>query len=105
MDSVDLLGGVQHEDAGVGRGDEVDVVDADARTGDRLQLARIGEDFRGHLDAAAADDRVVLRSGGDEVVLFEPELLVVGDATILEEFEALGGDFVGDQHAVAHRFS
>jgi hypothetical protein len=89
---------VGDDDAALGRGGDVDVVDADARAADDLQPVGARDQLRGDLRRAAHDERVVLADAlGDLPVDADVDVEV-----LLEQVDAAGADVLRDQdpHAV-----
>jgi hypothetical protein len=97
---------VHHDDPAPARGLDVDVVDADPRAADELELGSGVDDVLGDFDGAADDEAFVGGEGGLELVGFHLAAGVDFDAAGAEDAGALFGDIVGDEdagHAISPR--
>ena len=89
---------VHHHHAALGRGLDVDVVDADPRPADHLQPRRRGQHLGGDLGRRADRQAVELADDGQELGRLHPDAGLDLQAALLED--GLGGraQLVGDQH-------
>ena len=87
-----------HDALARGRG-HVDVIDADARAGDRTELARVLQALGGDLGLRADDAGVELAERGGEFVALEVEASFDFDPGVPEQFDPGGFELIGDQHA------
>ena len=76
---VVAAGRVHDDDAALGRGVDVDVVDADAGAADHLEILRRVDQLRGDLGAAADHPAVVVGADFLELVGFEAEFDIDGE--------------------------
>ena len=97
-------GCVHHDDAALGGGRDVDIVDADAGPADDLELAGRGDQLRRHFRRRADGEAVIGRNGGEEriLVLAEIGLVVDIDAAVAEDLHRGFGEFVGDENTGSH---
>ena len=92
-----------HDDhAARGRGGDVDVVDADARAPDDLQLRCALEQFGRDLRRRTNREPVIVADDAGELVLVEAGLYVHLDAALLEDRDGGWGEFVRDENARGH---
>ncbi len=100
-------GGVHDDDAGVGGGIDVDVVDSDARTTNDAQLRRGGQQLGVDLHGGADDERVGIGEFGFKSAGTELGDLVGGDdipiRLLLEDGEGCGRNFFSEHDL--HSFS
>ena len=95
-------GGVYDDDAALGGGVEVDVVDARAGAGDDLQAARVREGVGRDLRLAAHDEALVAGERLAELVRGQARAYVDVSA-LLQQGDAFVSDRVGDEDAGAGR--
>ncbi len=87
--------GVEDDDAALGGGFYVDVVDADAGPADDLEVLRGGDDVLGDFGLAAHNKCVVFGNEGDEFL--RRQLLFAVDRIFLgQNFNAGFGDWIAD---------
>jgi hypothetical protein len=92
------VGGVHDEDAGLGGGFDIDVVDTDAGAGDGFEFAGVGEFGSADLDTGTDDDAVIVAEDFGEFAFFP--LGDDGEFDVglgLEDGEAFIGEFVCDE--------
>ena len=93
-------GRVDDDDATVGGRLDIDVVDANAGAADDPQSVRRLDHAPGDLCRAAHEQGVVLRDGGDEIVLGESGAHIDANISVLPQpIDSLVGDRVGDEDA------
>ena len=92
-------GRVHDDDALARRGGHVDVVHADAGSGDRAELARLVEVLGGEFGLRPADDRVGGPECGLEFVALQTGPVIDLDPGGGEQLDPGGFEFVGDQYA------
>jgi len=90
-------GRVHHDDAPRGCRLDVDVVDADARSPDDLELLGRGDDLRGGLGRGSHGETVVGTDDFFELVFGETDVHVDGDAALFEDGDGRRGKLIRDQ--------
>ena len=103
-----VLGGRQHvagrrvdyDDAALGRGLDVDVVDPDPGAADHLEVGGRLDDLGGDLGRRADDQRIVVADPGQELVGCPVEPGVDLEALLFEVLDAFGGKLLLDQDSL-----
>jgi hypothetical protein len=94
---------VGHDDAALGGGGHVDVVDADARAADGLQVGGLVDEVGRHLGGRPDQQAVVLADALREIEALDVERGVDVEV-LLEQVDAAGADLLGHEdlgHATA----
>jgi hypothetical protein len=90
------LRGVDDDDAALGRGGDVDVVDADAGAADDAEARALLDQVGGHLRRRADEDAVVLADASRQIEVVCVERGV--DVEVLaQQLDAAGADLLGDE--------
>src|SRR3546814_14916314 len=93
-----------HDDATPGGGGYVDVVDADARAADDLQLLRRGDDFGRHLGRGADGQPVIVVNAGFQLVRLQTDADIDIDAALAEDPGRARDELVGHEN-LRHRYA
>ncbi len=95
---------VHHDDAPLGRGGDIDVINTDAGTTDDLQVGRLFQQFFGHLGGRADGKSIILADDFGQLflVLAKFRHVVHLDPAIAEDLDSGFGEFVGNENAGGH---
>ena len=89
---------VHHDDAGGGRGRDIDIVDADAGAADDFQVLRGLDHIGGDLGRGADGDAVIFGDDLEQLVFRQAGLHIGLDAALLEDRDGGRRELVGDEN-------